>query len=91
LKARDGASMLHGSFCAISVISHRPWPAERLLPAIGEVQPANALDQALLGIEARYRTRTADFVAMQLEYPRPRTDLLNGTQERKAWATSFQR
>ena len=49
------------------------WPAERLLPAIGELQPAKALDSALHGIEARYGTRTADFVAMQLEYPRDRT------------------
>jgi len=46
------------------------WPAERLLPAIGGLQPAKALDQALLGIEARYGRRTADSVAMQLEYPR---------------------
>ena len=45
------------------------WPADRLLPAI-EGQPAKALDNALRGIEARYGTRTADFVAMQLEYPR---------------------
>jgi putative intracellular protease/amidase len=49
------------------------WPADRLLPAIGELQPAKALDHALRGIEARYGTRTADFVAMQLEYPRDRT------------------
>jgi putative intracellular protease/amidase len=46
------------------------WPAERLLPAIDGLQPAKALDQALQGIEARYGMRTADFVAMQLEYPR---------------------
>jgi len=46
------------------------WPAERTLPAIGAAQPAKALDQALSGIEARYGMRTADFVAMQLEYPR---------------------
>jgi putative intracellular protease/amidase len=46
------------------------WPAERLLPAIGGLPPAKALDQALLGIEARYGVRTADFVAMQLEYAR---------------------
>ena len=45
------------------------WPAERLLPAVGERQPAGALDQALHGIAARYGMRTADFVAMQLEYP----------------------
>jgi len=48
------------------------WPAERLLPAIGGLQPAKALDQALLDIGARYGMRTADFVAMQLEYPRHR-------------------
>jgi hypothetical protein len=46
------------------------WPADRLLPAVGTQQPAKALDQALLGIEARYGRRTADLVAMQLEYPR---------------------
>jgi putative intracellular protease/amidase len=48
------------------------WPAERLLPAISGLQPAKALDQALHGIEARYGMPTADFVAMQLEYPRAR-------------------
>jgi putative intracellular protease/amidase len=44
------------------------WPEERLLPAIGDRQPAAALDQALHGIADRYGKRTADFVAMQLEY-----------------------
>jgi hypothetical protein len=44
------------------------WPAERLLPSIGERPPAGALEQALHGIAARYGMRTADFVAMQLEY-----------------------
>jgi len=46
------------------------WPGERLLPAIGDRQPARALDQALDAIAARYGMRTADVVAMQLEYPR---------------------
>jgi transcriptional regulator GlxA family with amidase domain len=46
------------------------WPAAQLLPAIGDRQPARALDDALDGISARYGTRTGDFVAMQLEYPR---------------------
>jgi len=46
------------------------WPAEQRLPAIGGSPPAQALDQALSGIEARYGASTADFVAMQLEYPR---------------------
>jgi putative intracellular protease/amidase len=44
------------------------WPSQRL--SIGSAQPAIALDAALDGIEARYGTHTADFVAMQLEYPR---------------------
>jgi putative intracellular protease/amidase len=45
------------------------WPAGRLLPAIEGRQPARALDEALQEISARYGVRTADFVAMQLEYP----------------------
>jgi putative intracellular protease/amidase len=45
------------------------WPAARRLPNI-ERQPAEALDAALRGIARRYGEGTADFVAMQLEYPR---------------------
>ncbi|HMI82895.1 MAG TPA: DJ-1/PfpI family protein [Polyangiaceae bacterium] len=45
------------------------WPAERLIPALGERQPAKALDHALDAIAARYGMPTADVVAMQLEYP----------------------
>lgn len=48
------------------------WPADRLLPAVGALPPAKALDQSLLAIEARYGMGTADMVAMQLEYPRHR-------------------
>jgi putative intracellular protease/amidase len=48
------------------------WPAERLLPLVGDRQPALALNEALGAIAARYGERTADFVAMQLEYPRAR-------------------
>jgi putative intracellular protease/amidase len=48
------------------------WPAERLLPSVGDRKPAEALDNALNGIASRYGTRTTDFVAMQLEYPRHR-------------------
>jgi len=48
------------------------WPATRLLPGIDNAKPAEALDSALGGIAARYGTRTTDFVAMQLEYPRHR-------------------
>jgi transcriptional regulator GlxA family with amidase domain len=47
------------------------WPAEHLLPAIGDRPPAKALDEALRQISARYGDRTADAVAMQLEYPKP--------------------
>jgi putative intracellular protease/amidase len=48
------------------------WPAERLLPSVGDRKPAEALDDALQGIATRYGARTTDFVAMQLEYPRHR-------------------
>jgi transcriptional regulator GlxA family with amidase domain len=44
--------------------------AENPLPPVGNKPPAKALDHALLGIATRYGERTADFVAMQLEYPR---------------------
>ena len=44
------------------------WQARQSLPAIGD-RPAQALDDALAGIETRYGKRTADFVAAQLEYP----------------------
>lgn len=46
------------------------WPARQTLPAAVDLPPARALDQTLHAIEARYGPRTADFVAMQLEYPR---------------------
>ena len=45
------------------------WPTDHQLPQIGVRQPAQALDDALAGITARYGDRTANFVAMQLEYP----------------------
>jgi putative intracellular protease/amidase len=48
------------------------WPAERLLPSVGNRKPAEALDDALHGITTRYGRGTTDFVAMQLEYPRHR-------------------
>jgi putative intracellular protease/amidase len=46
------------------------WPAEHHLAGIGDRPPAEALDQTLDAIAARYGRRTADVVAMQLEYPR---------------------
>jgi len=45
------------------------WPAQQRLPSVRE-PPARALDRALRSIATRYGRRTADFVAMQLEYPR---------------------
>jgi putative intracellular protease/amidase len=45
------------------------WDKEQIVAAIGE-RPAEALDGALQDIAGRYGMRTADFVAMQLEYPR---------------------
>ena len=43
---------------------------DRQLPSLEQRKPARALDEALAAIEARYGPRTADVVAMQLEYPR---------------------
>lgn len=46
------------------------WPAKLTPPAAIALPPARALEQTLRDIDARYGARTADFVAMQLEYPR---------------------
>lgn len=46
------------------------WSGEQLVPAFSDRKPAEALDDALLEIAARYGDRTAHVVAMQLEYPR---------------------
>jgi putative intracellular protease/amidase len=48
------------------------WSAERLLPPTATMPPAKALDQSLRDIAARYGSPTAEFVAMQLEYPAQR-------------------
>jgi hypothetical protein len=48
------------------------WPAAQRLPDIGDRKPADTLDDTLNAIATRYGTRTTDFVAMQLEYPRQR-------------------
>jgi hypothetical protein len=45
----------------------------RQVPPFAGHRPADALDSALDAIAARYGVRTADVVAMQLEYPRPAT------------------
>jgi transcriptional regulator GlxA family with amidase domain len=67
----DGAQQTRNGIRIVPDRVAASWPAEHLLPAIGDRQPARALDEALQGITARYGMRTADFVAMQLEYPRP--------------------
>jgi transcriptional regulator GlxA family with amidase domain len=45
------------------------WRHDRLLPALGERKPAEALDEALAAIQERYGERTVGVVAMLLEYP----------------------
>jgi transcriptional regulator GlxA family with amidase domain len=46
------------------------WPEPTQVSTFPDGKPAEALDQALLAIASRYGDRTADVVAMQLEYPR---------------------
>jgi len=65
LQSRNGIRILPDEVAA-------SWPAPRLLPEIDNAKPAEALDDTLRAITARYGTRTTDFVAMQLEYPRNR-------------------
>jgi putative intracellular protease/amidase len=67
----DGAQQTRNGILIIPDQVAASWPAERLLPAIGDRQPARALDDALHGIAARYGIRAADVVATLLEYPRP--------------------
>jgi len=45
------------------------WAAEKLLPAIGELPPAEAFDDALRAIAVRYGMPTSRVVAKQHEYP----------------------
>jgi putative intracellular protease/amidase len=63
LQSRNGIRILPDEVTA-------DWPAARRLPEIGGRKPAEALDDTLRAITARYDARTTDFVAMQLEYPR---------------------
>ena len=65
LRSRNGIRILPDEVVA-------SWPSERKLPEIGDRKPAEALDDTLRAITARYDARTTDFVAMQLEYPRHR-------------------
>jgi transcriptional regulator GlxA family with amidase domain len=70
--ATDGAQFTRAGLRLLPDRVATGWPAEHRLPPIGTEPPAVALDRALGAIAARYDVRTADFVAMQLEYPRPR-------------------
>lgn len=47
----------------------RAWPQQRRLVQTMDQAPATALAETLRAISARYGSRTAEFVAMQLEYP----------------------
>jgi len=67
----DGAQQTRNGLRIVPDHVTASWPAENLLRAVGEQQPARALDEALQGITARYGMPTADFVAMQFEYARP--------------------
>jgi len=46
------------------------WPQRERAPDMEDQPPTEVLRRTLETIEARYGSRTADFVAMQLEYPR---------------------
>jgi hypothetical protein len=65
LKMRNGARIIPDRVVT-------SWPAGERLPEIENRPPADALDETLHRIAARYGTRTADVVASQLEYPRAR-------------------
>jgi transcriptional regulator GlxA family with amidase domain len=69
LASRAGAVESRNGIRIIPDRASTSWPTDRLLPAVGQRRPAEALDEALAAIEARYGTRTAGIVAMQLEYP----------------------
>jgi len=60
---RNGLRLLPDSVAAV-------WPGEGLPHGWEGRRPAEALDEALRSIGARYGRATADIVAMQLEYPR---------------------
>jgi len=45
------------------------WPGARRIGTLPDQPPAQALDRTLQAIAGRYGARTADVVAMQLEYP----------------------
>ena len=66
----DGAKQTRNGIRILPDQVAASWPAEHLLPASGIGNRREPWTKPY-GIAARYGMRTADFVAMQLEYPRP--------------------
>ncbi|WP_435926529.1 hypothetical protein ACSGFO_15105 [Mesorhizobium sp. WSM4083] len=64
-----GAVSVPPALSCRSMDCYANWPTGRLLAPAGGSQPAKVLDETLRAIAARHGARTADFVAMQLEYP----------------------
>jgi putative intracellular protease/amidase len=68
-----GAAVAQPTLSGLRIVPDRvaaSWPAEHLLPPLGDRPPAKVLDDALHAIATRYDADTADVVAMQLEYPK---------------------
>ncbi|CDX29792.1 Transcriptional regulator [Mesorhizobium sp. ORS 3359] len=68
--AKDGAVVSRAGIRILPDQVASDWPVDRKVSAMSDTPPAKALDRTLEDITARYGARTADFVAMQLEYPR---------------------
>jgi putative intracellular protease/amidase len=66
----SGAVETGNGIRVIPEVTAAGWPPERRVSLFPDRKPADALDQALLAITARYGDRTTNVVAMQLEYPR---------------------
>jgi len=67
--SRGGSVQSRNGICLLPDQVARSWPAQRLLQPVGN-RPAEELNGVLEQIACRSGSRTADFVAMQLEYPR---------------------
>lgn len=68
----EAVEIMHG----VRVVPDRSgtaWPEPQRLLNLPDRSPADALDQSLAAIAARYGSRTAEVVAMQLEYPKRTT------------------
>jgi transcriptional regulator GlxA family with amidase domain len=63
VETRDGVRILPDKVAT-------SWPGALQVPKVAGRKPATALDEALERISTRYGASTAEFVAMQLEYPR---------------------